>query len=69
MGAGSILATLVAYIVESKVLEDRYLARTLWLVPFRDLIGLYVWLVSFTGHTIEWRGDQFLLKKGKLARP
>ncbi len=59
---------LVAYLVGSKVLADRQLARNLWLIPFRDLIALGVWLISFTGHTIEWRGDQFLLKDGKLAR-
>jgi len=59
---------LVAYLVGSKVLEDRQVAHNLWLVPFRDLIALGVWLISFTGHTVEWRGDQFLLKDGKLAR-
>ena len=59
---------LVAYVVGSKVLGDSQLARSLGLIPFRDLIAVGVWLVSFTGHTIEWRGDQFLLKNGKLDR-
>jgi ceramide glucosyltransferase len=59
---------LLAFVVGIKVLADPRLARTMWLIPLRDLIALGVWLVSFTGHTIEWRGDQFILKDGKLAR-
>lgn len=59
---------LVAYMVESKVLGDCQPARTFWLIPFRDLMAVGVWLASFAGHTIVWRGDQFLLKDGKLAR-
>lgn len=60
---------LVAYMVGSKVLGDRPKFRALLLIPVRDLIALGIWLASFTGHTIVWRGDQFILKDGKLARP
>jgi len=42
--------------------------RWLGLLPLRDVVALLVWLVSFTGHTVSWRGDSFELKKGKLAR-
>ncbi|HZQ71067.1 MAG TPA: bacteriohopanetetrol glucosamine biosynthesis glycosyltransferase HpnI [Terriglobales bacterium] len=58
----------VAFVVGSQVVGDRQLRRTIWLVPLRDLVALFVWIVSFTGHTVAWRGDSFLLKDGKLAR-
>jgi len=49
-------------------LNDRSLARYFWLVPVRDLITFGVWLASFTGHEIEWRGARFrVLPGGKLA--
>lgn len=59
---------LVAYWVASKVLGDRQLRKTIWLVPIRDLVALFVWMASFAGHKVAWRGDSFLLKDGKLAR-
>ena len=59
---------LVAYLVGSKVLGDRALGKTIWLVPLRDLVALCVWLASFAGHKVAWRGDSFVLKDGKLAR-
>jgi ceramide glucosyltransferase len=36
------------------------------LIPVRDLTALFVWLASFAGHTIHWRGLRFRLKNGKL---
>jgi len=36
------------------------------LVPVRDVVALSVWMVSFTGHTIHWRGLTFQLREGKL---
>lgn len=59
---------LVAYLVGSKVLGDEELGKTIWLVPLRDLVALCVWLASFAGHKVAWRGDSFVLKDGKLAR-
>jgi ceramide glucosyltransferase len=50
-------------------LEDRQVFRFLWLLPLRDLLAVAVWLASFFGHTIRWRGDLFYLKDGKLVRP
>ncbi len=40
--------------------------RGLWLLPLRDLIALGMWFASFTGHRIAWRGEQYVLEKGKL---
>jgi ceramide glucosyltransferase len=59
---------LVAIVVGELVLSDHHLLRLLWLIPFRDLIAALLWIASFTGHTVAWRGVAFRLKDGKLAR-
>ena len=48
------------------ILRDRLVMRQLWLVPIRDLIALWIWLWSYAGNTIMWRGDRFILKDGKI---
>jgi ceramide glucosyltransferase len=66
-------ATLVArflpvFLVGVVGLKDRALASYGWLVPIRDLLAFGVWLVSFVGDEIEWRGARFrVLPSGKLA--
>jgi len=72
--AGGLLAVvlalrlLVAFMVGMKVLRDRQTLRFFWLIPLRDLLALFVWMASFFGHTISWRGDKFKVEKGKLIR-
>jgi ceramide glucosyltransferase len=56
----------VAFEVGVGVLQDRSLMRDFWLIPLRDVIALLVWIGSFAGHTVAWRGDQFVLRDGKL---
>jgi ceramide glucosyltransferase len=34
----------------------------------RDLIAVAVWVASFAGHTVTWRGEKFELRKGRLIR-
>jgi ceramide glucosyltransferase len=58
----------VAIVVGSSVLRDKELLRNLWLLPLRDLIAVCVWIASFAGHTVTWRGDRFELKNGRLIR-
>jgi ceramide glucosyltransferase len=48
------------------VMRDRQVLRDLWLLPLRDIIALAVWIASFAGHKVRWRGDEFILKDGKL---
>jgi len=50
------------------VCQDRGTLRRLWLLPLRDLQALLVWGASFAGRTIVWRGDRFILKRGRLLR-
>ena len=58
----------VAVVIGKFALQDRQVMRSLILIPVRDLIALLVWIISFTGHTVTWRGDRFRLENGKLAR-
>lgn len=58
----------VAGVIGSSILRDRQLAGQLWMLPLRDLIAVGVWLASFVGHTVTWRGDRFRLKNGRLTR-
>lgn len=58
----------VAVVIGHLALQDRQVGRWLGLLPLRDLIAMLIWLVSFAGHTVTWRGESFTLKKGKLAR-
>jgi ceramide glucosyltransferase len=57
----------VAAFVSRKVLRESQ-SRLLWLLPVRDVLAFCVWLMSFTGHTVTWRGTSYTLKDGKLAR-
>ena len=63
-----LLRLAVALMVGKFVLEDRRLLRNLWLLPVRDLVAVAVWVASFAGHTVTWRGDRFELKNGRLIR-
>jgi ceramide glucosyltransferase len=55
-----------ASFVSSHVLRDRQSLRDLWLLPLRDVFALGLWLASFAGHRIAWRGEEYILEKGKL---
>jgi len=40
-----------------------------WLIPIKDLLQCVIWLLAFTGHHIEWRGERMLLRRdGTLVR-
>ncbi|MCI0524206.1 MAG: bacteriohopanetetrol glucosamine biosynthesis glycosyltransferase HpnI [Acidobacteria bacterium] len=59
---------LPAFVVGVWGLKDRALARYFWLAPIRDLITFGVWVASFFGDEVEWRGTRFrVLPGGKLA--
>jgi ceramide glucosyltransferase len=55
-----------AMTVGAEVLGDHKVLTSLWLLPLRDAIGIGIWVAGFAGHTIVWRGEEFLLKDGKL---
>lgn len=42
--------------------------RQLWLLPLSDLLDFVIWVISFTGNKVSWRGQRFrILKGGRLA--
>ena len=58
----------VALTVGVGVVRDEQVLRDLWLLPLRDLFGLLFWAWSFAGNTVVWRGEEFHLKDGRIAR-
>ena len=41
----------------------------LWLAPFKDVLHLVLWALSFLGRRVTWRGERFRVKKGgRLVR-
>ena len=56
----------VAWSVGWRVIQDGQLKRLWPLVPVRDLAALVLWVLSLSGRTIVWRGDEFRLDKGRL---
>ena len=50
------------------VCRDAAVFRRLWLVPFRDLHAVMVWIAAYAGRTVIWRGNRFILKQGRLLR-
>jgi ceramide glucosyltransferase len=67
-----VLALLVrialALVVGVGILGDTQVLRDLLLLLPRDLIALALWAWSFAGDTVIWRGERFVLRRGKLTR-
>ena len=64
----AILRVAVALVVGGNVLGDRQVLDWLFILPLRDSIAVLVWIASFGGSTINWRGDAFVLKNGRLIQ-
>jgi ceramide glucosyltransferase len=67
LGLMMLLRLAVAWEVGARALTDRNALKNPWLIPIRDLIAVFVWVASFAGHTVTWRGDRFELKNGRLT--
>ena len=61
------LARIAVTLATAYVLRDRRLLRDLWLIPLRDLLAVLTWAGAYLSNTVEWRGQRFILKDGKLA--
>ncbi|HUH62473.1 MAG TPA: bacteriohopanetetrol glucosamine biosynthesis glycosyltransferase HpnI [Terracidiphilus sp.] len=57
-----------AMAVGAAVLGDHHLLDNLWMLPIRDVVAMGLWVAGFAGNTIEWRGERFVLKNGKLQK-
>jgi ceramide glucosyltransferase len=50
------------------ILRDEQVLRDLWLLPLRDVFGLFFWVWSYASDVVVWRGERFYLKNGVLKR-
>jgi ceramide glucosyltransferase len=58
----------VALVTARVVLDDRQTLRNIPLLLLRDMIAPFLWTAGLIGNRIEWRGDVFDLKDGRLIR-
>jgi ceramide glucosyltransferase len=58
----------LAMAVGAEVLGDHQVLPSLWLLPLHDLISMGLWVTGFAGDTVVWRGQRFVVRKGKLLR-
>ena len=54
----------VAIVFSRHFVRDNLLPSWLWLIPLRDMLAFFSWLLSFLGNRVEWRGARFVLKTG-----
>jgi ceramide glucosyltransferase len=63
------LRLIMAAVVGVGVLGDRTIKRTLWQVPFRDLISFALWCYSPFVTQLKWRGQIYRLRQGGKLSP
>ena len=68
LGVVLIARVVAAAVIGGKVVRDSQVGRDWWLIPFRDFIALAVWVASFFGNTVVWRGEKFRVRDGKLEQ-
>ncbi len=68
LGLSFFLRLAQAMTVGAEVLGDHEVLPNLWLLPFRDVVAMGLWVAAFAGDTIVWRGERFVLKKGRLVK-
>ncbi len=68
LGLSFFLRLAQAMTVGAAVLSDHEVLANLWLLPFRDVIAMGLWVTGFAGDTIVWRGERFALQQGKLIK-
>ncbi len=64
----ALLRFAVAAALCTSVLRDRAADLDLWLLPLRDVVAWLVWITSFAGNTVVWRGERFRISGGKLEK-
>lgn len=67
LGMSFFLRVALAMTVGAEILADHFVLPRLWLLPFRDIVFMGIWIAGFAGNTIVWRGERFELRDGKLA--
>jgi ceramide glucosyltransferase len=51
------------------VTHDRNSLNYCWFYPLRDLLGFFVWIASYSGNEVIWRGERYKLQaEGKIVK-
>jgi len=72
VGLTVLLAVIVIRLGSAAVLlgalQDREGRRALWLLPVRDVAGIFSWASALVSRTVAWRGARYVLDRhGRLA--
>ncbi|MBV9181129.1 MAG: glycosyltransferase, partial [Acidobacteria bacterium] len=60
--------TAMAIRVAAAVEDEREVLRSLWLLPIRDFLAVFIWAAASIGRRIVWRGELFNLARGRLIK-
>jgi ceramide glucosyltransferase len=66
--ATAVLRGMVAMFVGVRVLGDDTILKYGFFIPIRDIVAFWIWVAGWFGNRISWRGQNFLLRRGRLLR-
>jgi ceramide glucosyltransferase len=64
--AASMARLATAFSIGWLTLRDQFLFRNSWLLPLRDVLALAIWIWSYAGNSVSWRGERFRLQEGRM---
>jgi len=69
LSASLVLRMIMGWVVGVHWLRDEVLRTNFWLLPLRDFFSFAIWISSFSGREVEWRGQLFeLIDGGKMVQ-
>ena len=67
--SATILLRMITAAMVAQEIGDKETIKSLYLLPFRDAVGLIFWGLAFTQRTVIWRGVEFkLTSHGKMVK-
>jgi ceramide glucosyltransferase len=66
-GAYLLLRVVMTAVIAGWGLHRSSSLRNIWLIPVWDAVACVLWLVSFTRHSIRWRGADYYIRDGQLV--
>lgn len=67
VGATLVFRVLEGQYVNARLNGLRRFWRVAWLMPLKDLFGLAMWVLSFTGNQVHWAGREYqVLRDGRM---
>lgn len=69
VAAGLLIRALVAANLMRQLTGHCRHTSWLWMVWIKDLLGVLLWLLAFSGNTVVWRGARYRLDSGGLLKP